>query len=68
MCVFCTAIPATLALGAGYTIKHRREKLEAEVRERSLQENTKILLDKVPLIAAGTLVVASAVYHSQFSA
>ena len=29
MCVFCTAIPATLALGAGYTIKYRREKLEA---------------------------------------
>ena len=68
MCVFCTAIPASLALGAGYTIKYRREKLEAEERERSLEDNTKILIDKVPMIVAGTLVVASTVYHSQFSA
>ena len=68
MCLFCTAIPATLALGTSFTVKKRREEREAEERGESPQETKKIPLDKVTFLAAGSLVVASAVYHSQFSA
>jgi hypothetical protein len=67
MCVFCAAVPATLAVGASLSAKQLNEKRNAEERGESPQEKRKIHAGKVTVIAAGTLVVASAVYHSQFS-
>ena len=67
MCVFCAAVPATMAVGASLNAKQRRERREAEERGESSPEKKIIPFGKVTIIAAGTLVVASAVYHSQFN-
>ena len=67
MCVFCAAIPATLAVGANFNAKQLREQRMAEERGEATPGKKKIPVGKVTLIAAGALVVASAVYHSQFN-
>ena len=67
MCVFCAAVPATLAVGANLNAKQLRKRRKAEERGESSPEKKKIPIGKVTFIAAGTLVVVSAVYHSQFN-
>jgi hypothetical protein len=67
MCVFCTAVPATLAVGANFNAKQLRERREAEKRGQTMQDKKKVPIGKVTFIAAGALVVASAVYHSQYN-
>jgi hypothetical protein len=65
--MFCAAVPATLAVGTNLNAKQLRERRLAEERGGTSPEKKKIPVRKVTFIAAGTLVVVSAVYHSQFN-
>ena len=66
MCVFCAAIPATLAVGANVNANQIRERREAEERgETSLKKTFPV--GKITLVTVGALVTASPVYHSQFN-
>ena len=67
MCVFCAAIPATLAVGANINAKQIRERREAEGRGEALPEKKPIPVGKITVIAMGALVTASVVYHTQFN-
>jgi hypothetical protein len=67
MCMFCAAVPATLAVGANLNAKQMRERREAEQRGESAPEKKQIPLGKITVLAAGALVAASAIYHSQFN-
>jgi hypothetical protein len=66
MCMFCAAIPAALAVGANLNAKQIRERHKAEERGEASQEKKQIPVGKLTVIAAGALVTASVVYHSQF--
>ncbi len=64
MCMFCAAIPATIAVGANLQAKQRREQREAEERGQEPKR-------QVPAMAwTGFVLVAlafvSVLYHSQF--
>lgn len=65
MCVFCAAIPATLAVGANVNANQIRKRREAEVRGEIPSKN--VPLGKITVLAAGALVAASIVYHTQFN-
>jgi hypothetical protein len=66
MCVFCATIPAALAVGAKVNARQIRMRREAEQRgEPSLEE--KLPVGKLTIVAVGTLIAASAVYHSQLN-
>lgn len=67
MCVFCAAIPATLAVGAKLQADQMRERRKAEERGESLTERNPVPVGKIALVAAGALVVASVIVHSQNS-
>jgi uncharacterized iron-regulated membrane protein len=64
MCMFCAAIPATLAVGAA---AHQKQRLE---QQKSAEEGKKPAREALPagkttaVIVAG-LAVASFVYHTQ---
>jgi len=64
MCMFCAAMPATIAVGANLQAKQRQERREAEERGQEPKR-------QVPAMAwTGVVLVAlafvSALYHSQF--
>ena len=67
MCVFCAAVPATLAVGAKLQADQMRERREAEERGESPTEQRPVPVGKIALVAAGALVVASVIVHSQNS-
>lgn len=67
MCIFCAAIPATLAVGVNVNAKHIRERRKAEESEETLPEKKRAPVGKITVVAAGALVAASVVYHSQFN-
>lgn len=67
MCVFCAAVPATLAVGANLNAKQIRKRREAEERGEMSTERKQVPVGKITAIAAGALVTASVVYHSQLN-
>jgi hypothetical protein len=67
MCMFCAAIPVTLAVSANVNVKQIRERRETEERGETSQEKKQIPVGKVTVIAVGALLAASVVYHSQFN-
>lgn len=67
MCVFCAAVPATLAVGANFNAKQVRKRHEAEERGDELPEKGQVPVGKITLIVAGALVAASVVYHTQLN-
>jgi hypothetical protein len=67
MCVFCAAIPATLAVGANLNAKQIRERRKAEERGETSPEKKPIPVGKLTVVAAGALVAASVVYHTQIN-
>jgi hypothetical protein len=67
MCIFCAAIPATLAVGANVNAKQIRERRKAGQREEALPEKNQIPVGKITVFAAGMLVAASVVYHTQLN-
>ena len=67
MCAFCAAVPATLAVGVNLNAKQLRERREAGEREELPSEEKAIPIGKITLLAAGALVAALVVYHTQFN-
>ncbi|MGD8458179.1 MAG: hypothetical protein PVF83_17515 [Anaerolineales bacterium] len=68
MCVFCVAVPATLAVGVNLSAKPLHERYDTEkCGERSLKRKN-IPIGKISFIVAGLLMVAAAVFHSQLKA
>jgi hypothetical protein len=67
MCAFCAAVPATLAIGANLNANQLRKQREATERGEILQEKKQVPVGKIAIIAAGALVTASIVYHTQFN-
>ena len=67
MCMFCAAIPVTLAVSANVNAKQLRELREAEERGETSPAKKQIPVGKITVIAMGTLLAASVVYHSQFN-
>jgi hypothetical protein len=65
--MFCAAIPATLAVGANLSAKELKEKRLAEERGEIPSKKMKVSKGKIAIVAAGALMAASVVYHSQFS-
>lgn len=53
MCMFCAAIPAAAAVGA---------KLNADQIQK--EESQRLPVSKITALVLGTLVIASAVYHT----
>ena len=67
MCVFCAAVPATLAVGAKLQADQMRERRKAEERGESLTERKPVPAGKIAIVAAGGLLIASVIVHSQNS-
>lgn len=67
MCMFCAAIPATLAVGVNVNAKQIRKRRDAEERGEILPETKQAPVGKITVVAAGALVAASVVYHTQFN-
>ncbi len=67
MCMFCAAIPATLAVGANLRAKQIRERREAGERGEAAPEQKQVPVGKITVMLAGAFVVASVVYHSQLN-
>ena len=67
MCMFCAAIPATLAISANVNAKQIRERRKAEERGETLTVKKQAPVGKITVIATGALVAASVVYHTQFN-
>jgi hypothetical protein len=67
MCMFCAAIPATLAVGANLNAKQIRERHKTDERGELVAEKKQAPVGKITVIAAGALLVASVVYHTQFN-
>lgn len=67
MCMFCAAIPATLAVGANLKTKQLRERRETDERGETAPGKKQVPVGKITIIAVGALVTASVVYHSQLN-
>ncbi len=67
MCMFCAAIPATLALGAAANGQHRAAEKKALAAG---QPAPKRQAPTAPIVAGAVivLVAASAIYHTQTAA
>jgi uncharacterized iron-regulated membrane protein len=65
MCMFCAAMPATIAVGAHLQAKQRRERRAAEERG----EKPKQQIPALPLTGLTLVILAfvSVLYHSQSS-
>ncbi len=64
MCMFCAAMPATIAVGANLQAKQRREQREAEARGQEARRQIPVMTWMAVVLV--TLALASALYHSQF--
>lgn len=67
MCMFCAAVPATLAVGANVNAKQIRKRREVEERGEALPEKKQIPVGKLTAMATGMLVAASVAYHIQLN-
>ena len=65
MCVFCAAIPATLAVGARLNAK-QNEKQKITESQGLIGDHKKLPVGPLTIIAVSGLVVSSVIYHSQF--
>lgn len=65
MCMFCAAMPVTIAAGASLQAKQRRERREAE--ERGQQPKRQAPAMALTGIALAVLAFISAFYHSQLN-
>jgi hypothetical protein len=66
MCVFCIAIPATLAVVAVLNAKQIQEGCKSDHSVEKAKIKKGIPAGKETLALTGTLVVGSVIYHSQF--
>ena len=63
MCVFCAAIPATLAIGANVKIQQNKQIKQEE--DHKISSQSKIPVGLTTSLVVGGLVVSSIIYHSQ---
>ncbi len=64
MCMFCTAMPVVIAVGANLQVKQNQERREAEERgEEPKRQVPAMAWSGAALVALG---LASVLYHSQF--
>ncbi len=61
MCVFCTAIPATAALGVSIDVKRRKE--NRELIQQGEEPKKELPIKTITAVAVGTMVVASVATH-----
>ena len=66
MCMFCAAIPATLAVGVNAQARQNRSEKEAEVRGEE-PPHPKVTPKAATAVVVAGLAVASIVYHTQLS-
>jgi hypothetical protein len=64
MCVFCAAIPATLAVGARLNAKQNQSQKTTEAQEQPARR-PRIPIVPLTMLAVGGLVVSSVIYHTQ---
>lgn len=67
MCMFCAAVPATLAVGFKLQAKQAREQREAKAADETQPAKKEVPVMKITLAAVGALVAASVLYHSQLN-
>jgi len=67
MCMFCAAIPATLAVGTNLKTKQLRERRENDDRLETALRKKQVPVGKITIIAVGALLTASVVYHSRLN-
>ena len=63
MCVFCAAIPATMAIGANAKIQQNKQIKHEE--DLKLSSQSKIPVGLTTSLVVGGLVVSSIIYHTQ---
>ncbi len=66
MCMFCAAIPATLAAGVNAQARQNRAEKEAEIRGEE-PARPKVPPKTATILVVAGLAVASIVYHTQLS-
>jgi hypothetical protein len=64
MCVFCAAIPATLAVGARLNAKQNQRLKSSEVQGLPARRE-QIPIVPLTIVAVSGLVVSSVIYHTQ---
>ncbi len=64
MCVFCAAIPATLAVGARLNAKQNESHPIAETQDPPARR-TRVPIIPLTIVAVSGLAVSSVIYHTQ---
>ena len=64
MCVFCAAIPATLAMGARLNAKQNESHKTSET-QRQPARRKRVPIVPLTMLAVSGLVVSSVIYHTQ---
>lgn len=68
MCMFCTAVPMTMALGARAHAKHVERRKAAEARGELPPKFLSVqVIQRATAIATVTLVVGAVIYHGVVS-
>jgi hypothetical protein len=65
MCIFCAAIPATLAVGARLNAQQKDSQKSAESQNQPARRK-KRPVGPLTIIAVTGLVVSSVIYHTHF--
>jgi hypothetical protein len=66
MCVFCAAIPATMAIGANARSKQRKEAELAKAEGKTLPHKI-VPVSTVTAVAVTGLAVCSIIYHTHLN-
>ena len=62
MCMFCAAIPMSVALGTAATAKHKEKRRQA-LAEGKIVRVRALPIGKLSMAVTGGLVIGSVVYH-----
>jgi hypothetical protein len=65
MCIFCAAIPATLAMGARLNAKQNDSQKITESQDQPPRRK-KLPVGPLTIVAVSGLTVSSVIYHSHF--
>lgn len=63
MCMFCAAIPMSVAIGASVTAKQKERRRQAVLQGKRVSARP-IPVGKAAVIVTGMLIVGSLVYHT----
>ena len=65
MCIFCAAIPATLAVGARLNAQQVDSQKITEIQRQPVRRKKRPVV-ALTIVAVAGLAVSSAIYHSHF--